>query len=236
MSPPNEIRQPRFAPPDDACEILLVRHGESEPLPEGQVFPLVGGHADPALHSTGEDQAVRVADRLISTGERIDAIYVTTLRRTHQTAAPLAERLGVEPMVEPELREVFLGDWEGGELRRRVRAEDPIVLRMRAEQRWDVIPGAEPTDEFESRVRCGIENIARVHPGRLVVAVVHGGVIGQVMNIAAGVRGFAFNGADNASISHIVVSPDGWVVRCFNDTSHLTPTFTRACHQVPGTR
>ena len=47
----------------------------------------------------------------------IDAIYVTTMQRTHQTAAPLAAALGITPRVEPDLREVFLGEWDGGEFR-----------------------------------------------------------------------------------------------------------------------
>ena len=44
--------------------------------------------------------------------------------------------------------------------------------------------------------------------GVRLVAVVHGGVIGQIMNIAAGTTGFRFAGADNASISHLVVDGD----------------------------
>ena len=66
-------------------------------------------------------------------------------------------------------------------------------------------PNAEPADEFAARVRAGIERIAAAHADELVVAVVHGGVIGQVMNLASGTTGFRFNGADNASIHHIVV-------------------------------
>ena len=169
-----------------------------------------------------------MADRLVATGERISAIYVTTLTRTHQTAAPLAERLGIEPRVEADLREVFLGEWEGGLLRQKIVEQDPIAVQMHDEERWDAIPGAEPTDEFEARVRAGIERIAAAHPDQLVVAVVHGGVIGQVMNIASGTRGFRFNGADNASIHHLVVDRERWVIRCFNDTSHLSPRFSTA--------
>lgn len=228
MSEPREIRQHRFQPAAGACEILLVRHGESAPFVEGQRFPLVGGHADPPLHRDGHVQARQVADRLIATGERISAIYVTTLTRTHQTAAPLAERLGIEPRVEPDLREVFLGEWEGGLFRQRIIEQDPIAVRMHAEERWDVIPGAESTAELNARVRAGIQRIAAAHPDELVVAVVHGGVIGQVMNIAAGTSGFRFNGADNASIHHIVVDGDRWIIRCFNDTSHLSPRFSTA--------
>jgi len=202
-----------------------VRHGESAPGVEGQPFDLVDGHGDPHLHPEGVEQAERVAERLVSTGESIAAIYVTKLTRTQQTAAPLASRLGLEPVVDPDLHEVFLGDWEGGEFRRRVADNDPIAQRMYVEQRWDVIPNGEPAAEFEARVRRGIERIAARHADQLVVAVVHGGVIGQAMNIASGASGFTFNSAANASITHLVVEPTRWVVRCYNDTGHLWPTF-----------
>ncbi len=36
-----------------------------------------------------------------------------------------------------------------------------------------------------------------------------------------GKRGFAFVGADNGSITHLVVTADRWIVRRFNDTAHL---------------
>ena len=228
MNAPREIRQHRFEPAAGACEILLVRHGESAPFVEGQPFPLVDGHADPPLHPDGHVQAEQVADRLVATGERIAAIYVTTLTRTHQTAAPLAERLGIEPRVEADLREVHLGEWEGGLLRQKIIDQDPIAVQMYADERWDAIPGAEPTHELEARVRAGIGRIAAAHPDELVVAVVHGGVIGQIMNVAAGTNGFRFNGADNASIHHLVVDGDRWIIRCFNDTSHLSPRFSTA--------
>ena len=52
------------------------------------------------------------------------------------------------------------------------------------------------------------------------------------MNLAAGTKGFTFTGADNASISHIVVENDRWVIRCYNDTSHLSPTFSTAAEPL----
>jgi len=192
---------------------------------EDRPFDLVDGHGDPQLHPDGVAQAERMADRLVSTGEAISAIYVTKLTRTQQTAAPLAGQLGIDPIVDPDLHEVFLGDWEGGEFRRRVADGDPVALRMYEEQRWDVIPNGEPDAEFEARVRRGIERIADAHADQVAVAVVHGGVIGQAMNIATGTRGFGFNGAANASITHLVIEPERWVVRCYNDTGHLWPTF-----------
>jgi probable phosphoglycerate mutase len=221
-----EYRQPRFRRPPGATELILVRHGESQPAVVGESFELVGGHGDPALSPEGREQAARVCARLA--GEHIDAIYVTTLRRTHETAADLATTLRLTPVVEPDLREVYLGEWEGGEFRSRVANLDPIAVRMMTEERWDVIPGAEPAADFAARVRGAVARIAAAHPDQRVAVFVHGGVIGEILAQAAGSRPFAFGGADNASISHVVVTPDRWVIRRFNDTTHLEEELTTA--------
>jgi 2,3-bisphosphoglycerate-dependent phosphoglycerate mutase len=226
QSEPRRYRQHRYTPPPGATEILLVRHGESQPVDPEQPFELVDGHGDPPLDPVGVEQAERVAGRLA--GENIAAIYVTTLRRTVETAAPLAKRLGIVPSVEPELREVFLGEWEGGLLRVKAEERDPAFLRAIEEGSWGPIPGAEPADAFRDRVSLGISNVATAHPDQLVVVVTHGGVIGQVLCSATGARGFAFIGADNASISHIVVEEERITIRRFNDTTHLDPHFSVA--------
>jgi probable phosphoglycerate mutase len=220
MPEPRVFRQSRYEPPDGATELVLVRHGESELLVEGMSFALVGGHGDPALAPEGRAQAERVGERLSS--EPFDAIYVTTLRRTHETAAPLATRLGLTPIVEPDLREVHLGDWEGELFRQKVADLDPIVMQMYREQRWDVIPGAEPAADFTARVEAGIGRIAAAHPDQRVVVVAHGGTISEILAQATESSGWAFIGADNGSISRIVVEPKRWVLRGFNDVSHLT--------------
>ncbi len=221
--PTDSVRQLRFERPRGATSILLVRHGETIPAREDNPFELVDGHGDPELASRGRAQAERIAERLaaVKNGEKIDAIYVTNLRRTAETAAPLVERLGIEPAVESRLREVFLGEWEGGLYRIRVLENGPIAQRMLAEERWDVIPGAEPDDEFARRVRDGIDDVASRHPDQTVAVFTHGGVIGRAVAQASGSRSFAFLGADNGSISHIVVVAGRWVVRGYNDTAHL---------------
>ena len=55
------------------------------------------------------------------------------------------------------------------------------------------------------------------------MVVVHGGVIGSVLAQATGSQPFAFLGADNASISHLVAHAGKLSVKRFNDTSHLSP-------------
>lgn len=222
----SEFRQYRYAPPPGATVILLVRHGESAPAVEGVEGPMRDGHTDPPLDPVGEEQARLVAERLAN--EPLDALYVTTLQRTHQTAAPLAAKLGIEPEIEADLREVGLGEWEGWRFRKYTAERTPIAVQMFTEQRWDAIPGAESNDDFAARIRAGIGRIAAAHPDQRVAAFVHGGVIGMIMSIATGSRPFGFIGADNGSISEIVVLGDQWAVRRFNDTTHLQSGFSTA--------
>ncbi len=219
-----EYRQAPFAPPPGALDLLLVRHGASMPWAPGRDFTLADGHGDPALSPEGLAQAEKVAARLAA--EHVDAIYVTSLRRTHETAEPLARLTGLRPRVEADLREVYLGEWEGGVFRQKVAEADPLAVRMFELERWDVIPGAETMDDLAARVRAAVMRLAAAHPDQRVVAVTHGGVIGSVLQQASRSRGFAFANADNASISQIVVVGDRWVVRRFNDTAHLTPAFS----------
>jgi probable phosphoglycerate mutase len=211
--------QARFEPPKGFTELLLVRHGESEPADPTRPFSLVDGRGDPALSPLGREQAVLVGVRLATL--RVDAIYVTSLRRTAETAAPLAKSIGLVPHVEPALSEVRLGEWEGGLYRQRVAQGDPLVTQMREQERWDVIPGAESNAAIAARVGPAIERIAASHKGERVVCFAHGGTIGAVLAIATGSRPFAFIGSDNAAISSIVVVDSHWLLRGFNDRSHL---------------
>ena len=128
-------RQFRFSLPPEATDLLIVRHGESALARLDVPAPRVDGHSDPELAPEGIEQAARLADRLAH--EKIDAIYVTTLRRTQQTAAPLAARLGIEPRIEPDLREVYLGEWEGVAFRKHVREGHPTAVQMFLEKRWE---------------------------------------------------------------------------------------------------
>jgi 2,3-bisphosphoglycerate-dependent phosphoglycerate mutase len=218
---PETYHQRQFALPPGATEVILVRHGASAPAVPGRPFPLLDGHGDPPLAPEGEAQAEAVAERLAAEG--VSAIFVTTLQRTHRTAAPLAERTGLPLAEVPDLREVSLGEWEGGEFRIRIAQGDPIALQAVAEERWEVIPGAETMESLAARVRAGIQSVvALAGPDVRVAAIVHGGVIGEVCRQATGSRPFAFVHSDNGSLTRLIVLPDGaWLLRSFNDTARL---------------
>jgi probable phosphoglycerate mutase len=218
---PETYHQRQFALPPGATEVILVRHGASAPAVPGEPFPLLDGHGDPPLAPEGAAQAEAVAVRLAR--EDLRAIFVTPLQRTHASAAPLSARTGLPPAVVPDLVEVSLGEWEGGEFRIRMAEGDPIAIQAVAEERWEVIPGAETMDALAQRVRVGIQAVvALAGPDTRVAAIVHGGVIGEICRQATGSRPFAFVHADNGSLTRLIVLPDGgWLLRSFNDTAHL---------------
>ena len=81
--------------PDERL-IVLVRHGEAAAGWDGD--------ADPGLSDLGREQAAQVADEL--GGPSAGPLVVSPLRRTQETAAPIARRLGVAPVLEPLVGEV----------------------------------------------------------------------------------------------------------------------------------
>jgi probable phosphoglycerate mutase len=225
---PTEYRQIQFRAPAGSTELLLVRHGESAPARPDQPFPLKDGHGDPPLAELGEWQAEQLGERLA--GETIDAIYVSTLQRTHQTAAPLASRVGIEPVIVADLREIHLGDWDNGLYRKKVAEGHPLMREVVQKEEWGVIPGAESNAQLRDRVMPAVRTIAADHPDQRVVVVAHGGVIGAILAEITASRPWAFVGADNASISHVVAHGDRWFLRRFNDTGHLAGELSAVPH------
>ena len=76
--------------------MILVRHGQ----PDGSW----GLDPDPGLDELGHEQARSVAALLGPLGPM--PLIVSPLRRTRETAAPLAARWGVEPIIEPGIGEL----------------------------------------------------------------------------------------------------------------------------------
>ncbi len=71
--------------------IVVIRHAEKQ----------IGAISDAPLSPPGEQRAARLAQMLgdAETFGRVGKIYVTDTRRTQQTAAGVAQRLGIAPLV-----------------------------------------------------------------------------------------------------------------------------------------
>lgn len=85
----------------------LIRHGRTAANVLHLLDTAVPGHD---LDEQGLVQAEALAEKL--GGAPVEAIYVSPIVRTQQTAAPLAERLGLEPVVLDGLAEIRAGDLE----------------------------------------------------------------------------------------------------------------------------
>jgi probable phosphoglycerate mutase len=212
--------QERFRLADGARQIILVRHGASVGPTVETVELDALTISNPQLAPDGLIQAEAVGEALSSAS--LAAIFVSPLQRTQQTAAPLAQRLGLTAQVVNDLREVHLGDWEH-DFYEHAAARHPLVSRMFAEESWEVIPNAESSADFAARVRRGIIAVVeQVDPGCSAAVFSHAGTIAEICHQATDSRPFAFTAPENASISRLIVGSDGsWRLRSFNEVSHL---------------
>jgi 2,3-bisphosphoglycerate-dependent phosphoglycerate mutase len=211
--------QRAFTAPPGAREVVLVRHGSCDPP---AVDGLIGGRSDPDLNARGREEAAAAGERLGR--EAVAAIHVSPMNRTTETAAPIvAAHPEVEPVFDADLREIYLGEWEGNGIATRGASGDPELARVFAEQRWDLIPGSEDIGDFGRRVRRGVEAAADAGAdGALVVVVTHSAVIAEFLRQITDAEAFAFLHNSNGGASRAIRMPDGrWILADFNDTSHI---------------
>lgn len=162
----------------------LVRHGQTDWNLEGRYQ----GQSDVSLNETGRQQA-RAAARQLA-GQPFCAIYSSDLKRAAETARIIAGTLQLPVQLEPRLREINQGEWEGqlvGVIQARYaefwekRSEDPASFRP---------PGGETVGEVARRVAAALEEISARHPAGNVLLVSHGlslaTIICQVRGIPVG--------------------------------------------------
>ena len=97
-----------------------------------------------------------------------------------------------------------MGEWRLGSTARSS-PSGTRLCRMLAEQRWDVIPGAEPVPDFTRRVHAVITQIAAAYVERGSRFFTHAGVIGEALAQASGAEPSPSIGPKNASISQMFV-------------------------------
>lgn len=213
MSTP--VPQPGLFPADEyRTEVLLIRHGRS-----ASVVPGTPESHDPPLAPEGHEQAAALAARL--DGKPLDAIYASNLRRAVETAGYLAAPRGMEVVQRADLREVHLGEWEGGEFRRRASVRDPEWLAFAASGSWDTIPGAEGDLALRTRAVTAFDEIVAAHPGESVAVVSHGGLINACLASLLGVDRATFSVIENTSVSLVRTGGGRIVVITINDCHHL---------------
>jgi probable phosphoglycerate mutase len=201
--------------------LLLLRHGETEHTAQRRFS---GGSSDPALSATGLDQARRCAERF---GERggIDAIVASPLRRAQQTAAVVAQRLGVSVETEPDLRECDFGAWDGLTFAA-VQAGWAAELSDWLAQPSRAAPGGESLSQVARRVDAVRRRLMRRHAGCSVLLVAHVTPIKLIIRSALDAPMHLVHRLQlaPASLSTVCWYADGnSALHTFNDTAHLDP-------------
>lgn len=216
----SESTDPAASSRPPASRLILIRHGESTWNRERRIQ----GQLDPPLSEQGHEQARRVAGRLAP--RRVEALYTSDLLRASQTAAAIASALGVEARPMKELREIFLGDWEGlhtDELAQRFPEAWDAWTR---EPSWDVVPRGEGASAFEGRVVSAMDRLFEQHSRGDAIVVTHGGVIQIALHRVVGRPSqglFPFR-ISNGSVSIVERRNGRMVIATVNDTSHLEGT------------
>jgi broad specificity phosphatase PhoE len=202
--------------------LYLVRHGESDFEASDVRTGPRGEQWDPPLGAKGREQAVLLAGRLLSM-QRPVAVYSSPLRRARETTAVFAERSGLDVVVEDDLAEAYLGEWEGKPFEEILATDEQMLHRVRNQEPiWRHAPGVEELGPFRARVRDAVERILSAHAEGNVVVVCHGGVINAYVAPLLGVEHEMFFVPENTSLNSVVVEGDRRRVRFLNDALHLT--------------
>jgi len=189
--------------------LYLIRHGETE----WNKLRRIQGHSDIPLNESGNEQARRLAERYRET--TFAAIYASDLQRARDTAAPLAEALGLPVHTLADLRERCYGTWEGltyEEIRARFADPDPD----------DTIYGIETLEALKERAARCLEGLAANHPEQVIAVVSHGGFINAFLHkVTNGQFGTGITRIDNTGVTVMRYERDAWDIAAVNDTSHL---------------
>lgn len=201
-----------------ATWIYLVRHGQTVWNEEGKLC----GSSDVPLSDEGLVQAQKVAARMKNVN--LSAVYSSPLLRARQTAEAIASHHNLPVQVEPDLREVDYGEWEGLKVDEAME-KFPELERLRREDPMNfVAPKGEPMKNFAQRVIAAVQRIALRHPNETICIVAH-----QTVNrfILCWVLQMDFRlwrqlRQDPACVNLLQVREDGmWRVCLVNDTCHL---------------
>jgi broad specificity phosphatase PhoE len=152
-------------------QILLVRHGETAGESSVRYF----GSTDVDLSEEGRAQMSSLAPRLAA--RRVDLWLASNLRRSW-TATAVVSR-GARVRIEPDLREVHFGEWEGL-TREEIEARDPALFAdWQAGKEGFEYPGGEARASFQGRIAGVVERLL-AGPDRFVAGVLHKGVIREI--------------------------------------------------------
>ncbi|MBI4634645.1 MAG: histidine phosphatase family protein [Deltaproteobacteria bacterium] len=199
-----------------ASKVLLIRHGETDTKYRGCFI----GSTDIPLSPEGRLQSSLLAGPL----RREAAVrYISSPSlRTCETAQCALAWNPIAPDLDPDIREVDFGAWEGKTFEE-ITASDPEAVAGWASYRPDfAFPGGEAIADFTKRVQKAGERIA-ADPAETVVVFTHAGITRAMICHYLGLdaRNYLYFDVKPASVTTIMVHNGRGVLTGLNDLCHL---------------
>ena len=197
--------------------LLLVRHGETE-LNSSERF---WGHTDVKLSAEGFGQVERL--RALLAGEKIDAVYSSSLSRARATAETIVSGRPLEVVTCPELQEVHFGRLEGLTFSEVSQRFPEVAKSWRERDPGLEYPGGESVGEFTGRVGQFLSRLEKHAPQETILIVAHSGSLRVLVCHLLGLelRYWRQFRLDLASISVLETYSQGAIINRLNDVCHL---------------
>jgi probable phosphoglycerate mutase len=197
----------------------LLRHGQTAASRENR---FCGSGLDLDL----TDEGCEMAQALVAAcrRERWTAIYASPMRRTLQTAEPIAGALGLPVHELPDLREIAYGAWEGLSVDEVSRRFHDDHLRWLADPAWNPPTGGETAMAVAERALRAAVEIRGRSPNGNVLVVSHKATIRVLLCALLGVDVGRFRyrfACPVGSFSVVEFRPEGPFLRTLADRGHL---------------
>lgn len=161
--------------------LIVIRHGQTE----CNLQNIWHGWDECSLTDEGLAQAEAAGRRLAA--ETIAAVYSSPSRRALQTAEAVAESHGLQPVVDPGLRERNAGEYEGVPMPE-VELHNPTIWQDRAADYWNWRPpGGESFGEVLHRTMAVVDRLRREHEEETVALVTHMGPARVLISALGGI-------------------------------------------------
>jgi len=157
--------------------LYFIRHGEGI---DNIARQFSRGRVDRPLTERGRAQADETGEYLA--GKKIDEIYCSTMKRSHETAQIIARRLSMEPIALEEFREVDVGELDGKDFSDETwGAYHHLVNEWSAGNVQAALPGGEDYTTAWGRTRRGLEQMLDGKTNRTFVLVGHAGIFAATL-------------------------------------------------------
>ena len=199
----------------------MVRHGETV---WNQQRRIQGGTSDTELSERGQKQANRLGLYLKET--KINAVYSSPLKRALITAQAIAGHHQLSVQVEPALREIDAGEFEGVYIDEPGTKFSEFINRLRQNGGTEKLPGGESMSDLADRVWSTIQHIIVRHEQQAAIVVSHYFVnavtIGKALDVPLN------------CISRIRLQPSSISILDFEDSIPRLVTMGDTCHLRKG--